>query len=203
MKRNKLWAAFSLAYLLAFLPVFGAAANTCTRTDFECYQSGPSQNLNTQWRIDATGNVTSAGNLTANGNLSVLGQSSFTGQSTVSGLSIYPSQFVNVSTTTAITPTSTYILLNSTGSAVVLNGGSGNAAGGPYPAISTATIANGTYIVLGTTTSASGFAVTLTSGTGSGLDLGSATRVIGFGKQIGLIYNSTQGQWLELYYGSN
>lgn len=49
------------------LPILIHAANTCAKSDIECYQSGPSQNLSTMYRVDASGNATFAGTLTTQG----------------------------------------------------------------------------------------------------------------------------------------
>jgi hypothetical protein len=59
--------------LLVALSVLGAgfnvaqAAQTCQKTDFFCYESGPSQNLSTPARLDANGNMILLGNATVAG----------------------------------------------------------------------------------------------------------------------------------------
>lgn len=110
-------------------------------------------------------------------------------------------QATQLSSFSVVVPTSKYILLCSSGLNITPNGAGSNNSG----PISTATAKAGQEIVLissasGTTANCS---VTLTSGAASGLDLGSATRVLNYGKALGLYFNSLQSQWVEEFYGNN
>lgn len=156
------------------------AAQTCQRSDFFCYESGPSQNLSTPARLDASGN------------LSVLA-SSMTGQTTFSGLTVAnPVNIVSVATTTILTPTAGFNRILSTGGAVTIIGFS-----------TAATIADGTYVIIGATADIN--AVTITSGTSSatGVGLGAATRTIDSKGKLGLIYDAFGNIWRELWYSVN
>lgn len=164
------------------------AANTCAPTDTMCYQSGPYQNPNTTFRVDASGNVTSNGT----------GTNSFiVGSKTVqAGITIFtPVLVTGVSSTTIITPTSTFITVVSTGGQVTCGGTFAT------PCISTAAATNGQYLIIGSTSTPS--AVIFTSGTASGMDLGSATRLVDENNKLAVIYDSFAGQWREVSFGSN
>jgi len=168
------------------------SAQTCANTDFECYESGPSQNLSTPWRVDSSGNLTTSGGAT------IAGSVALTGSQTTVGKTIYtPTSATALSTQSTISPTATYITVVSTGGNVVLGQGA------PYVAIATASATNGQILVLGSTVSSNGATVTITSGAAAGCDLGSATRTLSYGKRLGLIYDSAISMWTELFYGSN
>ena len=177
---------------------FAQAAQVCQRSDIQCYESGPSGNLATPFRIDAAGNLTTLGNETVSGT----GINSNAGSQSIAGRTIYVPLGVTVSTAAPIGITATYENIISTGGNIVLAGGSGNSLG-VYPAISTSTAVNGQELILGTTVQTSNFAVTLTSGTAEALDLGAATRLIQYGKRLGLIFDSTNAIWVEMFYGNN
>lgn len=201
---KKLFKLGVLGLIVAVVPL-AQAVQVCQKSDIQCYESGPSQNLSTPFRVDATGNVTTAGGVTMTGNetISGTGTNSNAGSQSIAGRTIYTPLSVTVATTSAISPSATYIMIVSSGGNLVMNGGASTAAG-IYPLISTATAVNGQFLVIGTTVSAPGsYSITLTSGTGSALDLGAATRVIGYGKKLGLVFDSANAIWVELFYGSN
>ena len=60
---KNIWKLFGALSLLGAVTYWAQAAQTCQRTDYLCFESGPSQNLSTPFRVD------SGGNLTANGNI--------------------------------------------------------------------------------------------------------------------------------------
>src|SRR5579864_7557347 len=122
------------------------AAQVCQRTDFLCFESGPSQNLSTPFRVDAAGNVTSASSIAA-------GTIGGTGILNIAGFQNYnpaATQF-QIGASTPILPTSSYMIHGTTGpaSAIELT---------VIPEISTATTGLG-----GTTAFADGTILILTS----------------------------------------
>lgn len=80
------------------------SSNTCTPTDIMCFVSGPSQNTTTNFRVDASGNVT-ANNVTAQGTLNVTGVSTFTGNQVELGNEILGATGVSVSSVTTASNT--------------------------------------------------------------------------------------------------
>ena len=186
---KRLWKFIGALALLMGAVHFANAANTCVPTDMWCYVSGPSQNTTTQARLDASGN------LTLNGSATITGNESVSGNNTVSGKTIYPIQTVTgISTQTiGITPTASYMMLLSTGGAVVMTT--------TAVQIATATATNGQYVIIGSTSSVS--TVTLTAGSAEGIRLGAATRVIDNLKRLTLIFDSFDSQWKEISYASD
>lgn len=191
-----------LVDLLA-MPLY--ATSICTKTDLECYVTGPTANLTTQWRIDASGNATSNGVITSSGTgtSNFAGSISVAGNGTTSGITVYPPQVVvGITTITVISPTSTYLQVLSTGAVVTCGIATpmlpGNAA---IPCISTATATNGQLLILTSTSTIN--TLIMSSGTSAGMDLGAATRTLQFGKVLTLIYDSSIFEWKELSYGNN
>jgi hypothetical protein len=104
-----------------------------------------------------------------------------------------PQGITAVSSMTTISPVANYLTLVSTGGVVTV--------GGTVASISTATAFNGQMLILGATQGVN--IVVITSSTASGCDLGAATRSIGYGKRLGLIFDSATSIWTELFYGNN
>lgn len=178
----------------AILAMAGLAfsAQTCTKSDFLCFESGPSQSLTTPFRVDSAGNMSVAGTGTFTGNVT---QSANT---TINGITTFaPPAVVTIASTTYLTPTSTFIEVGG-GAGAVTWGLPGQT---PYnTGLSTTSVAAGTFVILEGTSSVS--TVTLSSNTINGADfwLGSGTRVIDNQHVIGLIYDSVQNVWKELFY---
>ena len=170
------------AALLGVMFSLVQAAQTCQRTDFFCYESGPTGNLLTPARLDANGN------LTILGNESVSGTSSVTGSNTVGGISVYTPVNQNINaTSTPISATSSTMLIIST---AALNYSSS-------VAIATSTAINGQYFMVSSTSSAN--SVQITTGTSVGVIGDDAVIVISSSKSaVGFLYNSTLSQWIEV-----
>ena len=169
----KLLGAFSL---LGVMFSVSQAAQTCQRTDFFCYESGPTANLLTPARLDA------------NGNLTLLGNDTITGNSTTSGSTIYPpTTSANLVTASILSPAGTYELLAATGPMTIT-------------AISTTGIAGGQYMILSSTSDIA--QVTISSGTSSatGVGLGSSTRALGTKSKLVIIYDAAASIWHEVSY---
>lgn len=164
------------------------SANTCTNTDQACYVIGSSQNPTTVYRIDASGNVTNTANITVTGTAAHTGPTVYT-----------RSQTVAITSTTVILPTSTYMIVASTGGLVTCGLGlNGTAAA---PCISTSTAVDGQYLVIGATQTTN--PVAFSSATASGMDLGSASRTVQYGKILTLIFDGINSIWREVSYGNN
>jgi hypothetical protein len=116
------------------------SANTCTNSDIMCFVSGPSQNTSTNFRVDASGNITSAGNFTNTGKITSTGTSA----STIGGSILQGTSGVAPSTA----PTSG----NSLGimTPVLLANGSANAAVEGSVLISSTAISNQVTVVVST-----------------------------------------------------
>lgn len=174
-----------------------AVAQVCQKSDIMCYESGPSQNLSTPFRIDASGNVTSAGNETITGT----GSNTYSGAMVFVGKTIYtPTVVTAISSVTIISPSATYLTVVSSGANVTCGLGFGNGLAAA-PCISTTTATNGQYLVIGGTSSVS--TVTFTDGATAGMQLGAATRLIDNLKKLTLIFDSFDSQWKEVSFGNN
>ena len=115
---------------------------------------------------------------------------------TVTGTSVYtPQTVVAITSMTTLSPTATFLLLSSTGVIVTM--------GGTVPIISTTSATQGQVVILTSTQTAGSGQVYITSGTASFCDLGAALRLIGYGKVLGLYYNSLTNYWTEMFYGNN
>ena len=102
-----------------------------------------------------------------------------------------PVSQITVSTTTSITPTATYMVVESTGGNVIFTITSN------IPAISTATAINGQYLVLYSTTTAANLFIS--TGTATGIIGDDSMIVISSTKSaVAFIYNSTLLQWVEI-----
>jgi hypothetical protein len=64
---KNIWKLLGALAVLGGVIQWGQAAQTCTRTDFWCYESGPSGNLSTPARLDASGNMTLTGTASITG----------------------------------------------------------------------------------------------------------------------------------------
>lgn len=163
------------------------SANTCTPTDIQCYVSGPSQNTTTNFRVDASGNIT-AGTLTTTG-VTNSGNETITGNETTTGKTIYPpTSQVTVSTSVPIGITATFMMVESTGNMVPLSAS---------VAITTATATSGQFLLVHSTTSVS--TIQITTGAATAVIGDDAVIVISSTKSaVGFIYNSTLSQWIEV-----
>ena len=54
---KNIWKIFKAMALLGFVSQLSLAVQICNKTDFMCFESGPSQNLSTPYRIDSSGNM--------------------------------------------------------------------------------------------------------------------------------------------------
>lgn len=183
------------AYVLAisaFSVPMVAYGFSCANTDLACYVTGPYNNLTTQSKLDSSGNLSLNGILTISGS----GTSANAGSQSVAGKTIYtPTGVVAITSITVISPAATFMTLVSTGGPVTC-GLVTTALGAAAPCISTATAVSGQFLILSSTQATS--YVILSSGTASGLWLGAATRTIGNGSIIQLLYNSVLSVWKEV-----
>lgn len=171
MKKYGYLAALWVAVIVGLYQVAHAATQTCQRTDFFCYESGPTGNLLTPARLDSSGNLT------------------LFGSETVSGQSIYPpiSQ-VNISTIVPVSVTGSFMVVDSTGSMVPFS---------TSVAIATSTAINGQFFILSSTSSVS--TLQITTGTATGVIGDDAVIVISSTKSaVGFIYSSPLSQWIEV-----
>jgi hypothetical protein len=154
-----------------------SAAQVCKRDDFFCYESGPSQNLTSIARMDATG----------------IFQTYVTQQ--VTGTTVLtPFTGVALSSNSVITPTVTNLIIVSTGSNITMSGsGTVN-----VPVIATATATAGQWLILQSSAPLGQATVTISSGTSAGLHLGSATRVISQNTVLTLIFDGVYKVWKEV-----
>jgi len=178
------------------------ATQTCQRSDFLCYESGPSQNLSTPFRVDSSGNVSVAGSEAVTGNQTTTGNTSTTGSATQLGPTIYtPVAQTGISTITTISPTGTYMQLLSTGTLGPVLLQAASVFGVIYPVISTATATNGQYVILSSTSSTSG--VIISTGIWNTLDTGlrgSAGRLtVDNVKRPAFIFDSADSLWHEVH----
>lgn len=142
-------------------------------------------------------NLTMSGNLLGNlpitGNETVTGNQAVTGNSTIGGTSVFtPVSQINVSTQVSINPTTTFMVIASTGGAVTFGIGSA------YPAISTASAVSGQYLILVATQSVNTVAIATSSLTGvvgpdSTITLTSASK-----GAIAFIFDGLRSLWVEV-----
>lgn len=152
-------------------------------------------NSNCPFKVDSTGLIVSS----ATGTNTIAGSLSTTGTTTIIGKTVYtPTSVTSISSNTTISPTATYLLVLSTGNNVTCGL---TALPLVAPCISTATATNGQYLVIGSTSSTS--SVTFADGTTSGMQLGSATRLVDNLKKLTLIFDSFDSQWKEVSFGNN
>lgn len=178
MKKLSKLAGFLVGLLLGTGILY--AANTCNRNDFWCYESGSTAGFTTQARLDSNGN------LTLNGNESVTGN-----QTTIGNTYLSPSFQSAISTMVPVTPTGSYVLIESTGGQVTFGSSSS------FPFISTAGVTNGQYIVLYDTSVASTITITPSSATA----IVSSSATITFASTMsahGFIFNSNQSEWIDM-----
>jgi len=183
--------------LVALMVGARMAFSACTRTDFLCYQTGPSQNLSTPFRVDSSGNLIVAGTANITGGVTQSGSVTVSGNQTIAGSTIFTATSQTaISTTTSISPTATYMTVLSTGATV--NYPPTTPAGAVItPAISTATATNGQIVVLMSTSSVS--TVTISTGTGSAVIGDDSLITISATKSaVMFIFNSTLSQWYEV-----
>jgi hypothetical protein len=64
---KNIWKLIGALVVLVGVLSLGYSAQTCQRSDFLCFESGPSQSLITPFRVDAAGNVTILGNESVTG----------------------------------------------------------------------------------------------------------------------------------------
>lgn len=159
------------ALVIAGFVAVAYSANTCTSSDMYCFQSGPSQSVNTIGRLDSSGNLTVVGNGTMNGKTIFV-----------------PQSVTAVSTLTTLSPTATYLQIISSGGPV--NIGLQNAA------ISTTSASAGQYLIIGSTSSTS--TVTITTGSVAGvLSISTNTILINNVRRPSFIYDSTNSVWVQ------
>lgn len=186
---------FILVVVVLGCASFARAVVTPANTDFQDYCTGRN-NSNCVFKIDSSGNVTGQ-NVTSQGTLTATGNATHT-----AGTLFTQQQVTGISTTTTITPTGTFLVVNSTGGMIVMAGSGSN----NVPIIATATATNGQIVVLISTASTAqtvGGQVTVSSGSAAGLQLGAATRALFNGRTLGLIFDSASSTWKELFYGAN
>jgi len=123
------------------------------------------------------------------------------GNININGITEYTPANQTVSSVTTISPTSSIIVIESTGNNVNLAGSGG--IGPSIPAIATGTALNGQYLILMSTNPSFSSTVTISSGATTGVHLGAATRLVGQNSVLTLIYNSVLSMWQEVSYGSN
>jgi hypothetical protein len=203
---KKILAGLAAFVFLAGVVTIARGAQTCNRTDFLCFESGPSQNLSTPFRVDAAGNLTTAGGVTATGSIAA-GTIGGTGILNVAGFENYnpaTTQF-QIGATTSVVPTSSYMILGTTGPASAIEDiATPEISTSPVGPGGTTAFTDGTILILtstGTTTS-----VQFTdNGTlaGSMLHLGAATRTVSVNKYLTLIYRAGSTTWNELSYANN
>ncbi len=167
------------AALLAGLWKASYAVNACTKSDFWCYQSGPSQNIVTPGRLDASGNLT------------LLGESIWN-----------PLVVTGVSSQSTISPSATYMQILSTGGPVLLGGPVNGGGGAPtYIAISTVSAVAGQLLFLYSTGTITGFQ--LSTGAAVGINtgvVGSANFLSGtFPKMLEFMYDAADAVWREVH----
>lgn len=193
-KLQRLMAGFAIVSLL--LGVTYRVYATCANTDVMCFVVGGTQ----VYRVDSSGNETLTGGLSVTGTGTFTGAVTNSSNVTTVGKTIYTPTFgsAQISTTTTLTPTSTYLLVVSTGANVVC--GTGLLGTAAAPCISTATATNGQYLLIASTSTAG--TVTFTDGASNAMALGAA-RTVDVDNTLGLIYDSTSSTWKEVSFGSN
>lgn len=201
---KNIWKLVGVLGILAGVIGFSKAANTCQNSDMYCYQTGPSQNLNTIGRLDASGNLTVSGYEVVNGSQTVTGNSGVTGNQVISGTSTVSGRTVYTRTTqTGVTVSST-IVNSATFVVIVTTSPNATIVTTATPTISTTTAIDGQYIVLKGTSSVSTYTF-VDQGTLSGslLELGASTRIVSDLKVLTLMFDSLIGKWLEVSYANN
>lgn len=153
-------------------------------------------------------NLTLSGNATVAGNLNVTG--SVTGGSqngtneTLSGIQVFsPQVIVGISSTTSLTPTSTYVQVLSSAAFVTLGGATGNAGQAWYAPISTASAVPGQLLII-YSTSPTSYVVISTATTGTAASNGtwaSATTVSTQqpSKVLQFIFDGVDQAWREIH----
>ena len=66
---RNIWKLLGALSVLGVVLQWGHAAQTCQRSDFQCFESGPSGNLSTPFRVDAAGDLTAAGTVATPANI--------------------------------------------------------------------------------------------------------------------------------------
>lgn len=176
--------------VLIGISAIGYSAQTCQRTDLQCYELGAPGNLQTPFRVDSSGNITSLGSETLSGN------------QTWTGITVMTPQVVTgVSTTTTITPTATYIQVISSGAIVTIGGARTDGVASYYVPLATASATAGQLVILYSTSSASYVQISTGALTGaSNGTWGSATSLsTAPPKILEFIFDAVDSVWREVH----
>lgn len=192
MKRHLRWAIAIVSLLVVARFVYAAT--------FERYVNSSGTQI---YLLDDSGNLTIPGTFSA-ANQTITGVSSVQ-TDTVTGFRIYtPTGQFQIGVSTAIVPSSSYMILGTTGPASAI-------VSAATPSISTATaiggstaFTDGSVLVLTSTGTATSILLT-DNGTlaGSMLHLAATTRSIAVNKYLTLIYRASTTSWNELSYAGN
>ena len=90
---KRLWELIGVLFVLVGFVTMSYTAQVCNKTDWLCYEGGPSQNLTTYGRLDVSGNLTVLGTVTASSGLtsmSTLGTLALTAQTAAQIYTLVP-----------------------------------------------------------------------------------------------------------------